>query len=113
MLDHTQPAPILTAAPKMPPCQDYSRAGQRVKIEQPVPTVENTSGEFLKRSVARWHALTAEQAADGYAFACSYRGIITFSKVRNVARRFPDRHFTTNLAHELVPCDLWGHALTT
>lgn len=112
MFDNTQPAPILTAAPKMPPCQEHSRAGQRVKIEQPVPTVENTSGEFLKRSVARWHALVAMQAADGYGFVCSYQGIITFSAGRDWKRR-PDRHFTTNLAHELVPCDLWGHALTT
>lgn len=83
----------------------------KVKVAQPIPTKENTSGEQLKRSVAAWNALAAEQWEDGYAFTCSYQGIVTFAKVRNADRRYPDRFFTTNLSHQLVPCDRWGYAL--
>jgi len=85
----------------------------KVKIEQPVATPENTSPEAVRVHADRWRDLEAAQAADGYAFSCSYRGISTFSKVsRTRPQEYPDRYFTTNLAHQLVPCDRWGYALT-
>lgn len=83
----------------------------RVKIERPVATVENTSPAAIRLRAAEWERLRAEQAADGYAFVVGYQGIVTFSAGRAANRR-PDRHFTSNLAHQLVPCDQWGYALT-
>lgn len=78
----------------------------KVLIEQPVPTAENTSPAAIRVAAARWIALEAEQAQDGYRFAVGYRGIATFRRPGHA-----DRHFTTNLAHQLVPCDLWGYAI--
>lgn len=86
---------------------------ERVKIEQYVPTAWDATSEAVKRGAAEWRRLAEEQAVDGYYFTCSYRGIITFGKARGHDRvRHPDRHFTTNAARQLVPCDLWGYALT-
>jgi len=84
----------------------------KVKIEQPVATVENTTGAAMQRRTDEWNRLVAEQAADGYAFSVGYQGIVTFSAGRDAHRR-PDRHFTSNLALQLVPRDQWGYALTT
>jgi hypothetical protein len=78
----------------------------KVLIEQPVATVENTSPAAIRVQAARWRALDAEQAVEGYYWTVAYQGIVTFAK-----RGHPDRYFTTNLAHQIVPCDLWGHAI--
>jgi hypothetical protein len=88
--------------------QQHSTVMFKVKIEQPVATVENTTGPAWAKRVAEHRRVTDELAREGYFFTVGYQGISTFAKPGH-----PDRHFTTNLALQTVECDLWGYALTT